>query len=267
LTYITLVFKLHQKEIVMIKVFTGLLVLLILSACAVVDLSSQDSARTLPLKQFELSSYTGSGLNLYSTQNFDTIMAQVDSMTFWSNSWRVWDKRRIGSVWGLKYALGIAANTELGVKTYLSSGTGFQVGIKRQFFEKGSIYSAFQVSGHAMLGGINETTDTYHNDQYKNRDKSDIYGFELRWLLTSQTKDSFSSTLSPHYSFHRLYRNHNGIDYGPYDIMTGGINGNIRFNIKSFFVVLEAGIEAAEDKKGDLTPFGMGSLGLGFKLE
>ncbi len=63
----------------MVRVLTGLFILSILSACAVVDLSSQESARALKPGQFEISAYSSSGLNLYSTTHFDNIMAQLDS--------------------------------------------------------------------------------------------------------------------------------------------------------------------------------------------
>ncbi len=97
--------------------------------------------------------------------------------------------------------MGIADNTKLGVKAYISSGTGFQVGVKHQFFEKGSTYSAFQVSGHAMFGVLQETSEDHFSVEYTNRDQADVYGFELRYLLSSQPAGHFYSTISPHLTF------------------------------------------------------------------
>lgn len=231
--------------------------LAMLSGCAVMDISMQDTAIPLAPKQVEFGVYNAIGLDLSSA------IVIEDSDHYDSDTDTESHRAMADAVAGIKGAVSIAPDTDIVGKMYISSASwGQKIGIKKLISKEDNRYFAL-IPALTMVKGANTQNDDEDNE-YKNDFSS--YGLELGLIYTLEANKYFSFSLSGRLNANMYSEVYKDIDYGPYYVTHGGVLGNVRLNLGALYLMTEFGAEYIPVVNGEATVFPIISLGLGLKL-
>lgn len=251
-----------------------LLMLLLLSACAISDLSMMQTAVPAGKGVLETSVYAANGMNLYPTQDFSEIydaIAASDSIDFIldfneQDEWIRWGKDKDVVIGGGSVNLGLSEKTDLLIRLFLGGSVGGKAGIKHLLYKSEQTHLA-------VLPAVSFSTSSNHTESHYQGepvliadDKSNIIGAELHLILTEKVSPYLMLSLSPHIALSRLSRTYNDKDYGPYNIPHGGLRGNMRIEVRQVFVSGEVGAELAIDFNNKYFVVPSYSLGVGILI-
>lgn len=237
-----------MKQIVHLMI---LIALLLLSACAISDLSMMQTAVPTGGGAVKASAYMGNGMNLYPTQDFREIynaIAASDTVDYFlefvtPKDWLHWGKEREATVSGLCVNIGITDDTDIIAKAFVSGSFGYTLGVKHLIHQSQGKYFAimpvFSVSKSSnMTSNSSEGQTVFYAD-----DKNVVSSLEIHGIWSETMSPKVLITFSPHLSFTRLNRTYNSKEYGPYYIPHAGLRGNLRYTWKRIFFTGELGLE------------------------
>ncbi|HOH98761.1 MAG TPA: hypothetical protein PL188_10720 [Candidatus Cloacimonadota bacterium] len=222
----------------MIKAMLLAMVLILMSACAVMDISNMDTAVPLrPDKSFDLAIYTGNGLDLSTAVNIeDDIETEDDPF------------EATYPVAGYKLNIGINPKLDLTGRWFIGNMSwGAKFGVKNLLWHEGKRYFAIQPSFTYLEGVGAEDSEWFNNDrEYMS------YGLENQFLFTVQPSKNFSCTLAARGNYNRLRMTLEDEGETYYNVFHGGVRGNLRLSLGPLYIVPEAGYEIVPIVHGDL---------------
>ena len=214
------------------------LVLLGLSACAVLDLSTLDTAMPVAPAKVQVAPYQAIGLDMssvvYDDDSYDNDQryASVDLAS------------------GFKANISLREDLDLQMRAYMGSGNsrGAKLGIKKLLMHEGNMYLA-------IAPAFNWVTDKPSNSEEPDHK---AYGTELQ-LLNTYESGGASITLVARGNYSRLmldrkvYGSGSGTDFREYDIVHGGLRANVCLKAKHLYMIPEIGFELVPVIKGKLS--------------
>lgn len=228
------------------KLIVCILPLLLLSACAVMDVTIQETALPLPDGKVEVVAYKGLGLELN-----NLIPSGSDNESDINAGWYIT---------GIKFGIPLSEKTDLNSRIYTSGYmTGVKVGPKIVFSEK---------RGHYLAAIPSVSTLVSHHD-LTGYDQYASLGGDLVLVSSWARRSKVVPTVSAHIGCDRVF---SGVSMPgstqnkPHNLLRGGVNTNLKLSHKSVFLCPELGMEFLSIKDTGLRMFPTFSLGLGFQL-
>lgn len=250
----------------------AVLCLLLLSACASLDMSHMQTAIPLGANHVDASVYLGSGINLNSTQEFseiydeiaatDTLNCSLDINN--QSQWIEWGKIITTVNGGLNLAYGLGPKTDIFFRSI--GDWGCKLGVKQLLWnQEDSFIAIMPVVNYANMKFTGR--ESYQGETvFEADDRYLIYGAELHGIYTHKPNKITSLTVSPHISMTIFSRQYNGTDYGPYHVFHGGIKSNAKVNFLHLFLIGEFGLEALDTYRHGIIAVPNYALALGINL-
>lgn len=232
-----------------IRILTIIIASLYLSACAIMDITHQNTAVPLPEGDLQVSAYWGLGLDLSTMAEFPDAEEVEDPHLGFS------------PVSGLTAYFGLDPDLELQVKAYAGTNSqGIKLGCKRLVFHNGNRYVSVLPAVTAVSNGVIVNTD----EGERSYQSIGLEGSVINsWVLGR----NFTSSLGTRISYNRLTRIENDHEDGPpYNIFHGGLMGNMMISLGSFIILPELGVEFAPNQKQKIEIIPSPALGLGIKF-
>ncbi len=246
-----------------------LLAVLYLSGCAVLDVSSMETAVPLSPGKFEVSNYVTNGLELPSAVVFDNIDGSEspshDTVIIATTS----------TVGGYKLNVGIKKNLELCARYYANNSkgddyhaetSGFRVGGKATLWQDHNLYFAIAPSMN-IVNGKSRTWNGY--DYWSSWLPEDVtyksLGYEAQFIATYAPCPYISLTALQKYNFNFYDETYNGYSYPTQEIKHWGTKINIKIGYKPVFLIFEGGLETVPVVNGKKTYIETAAVGLGFR--
>lgn len=253
-----------------LAMYLMLLLTLYLGGCAVLDVSSMETAVPLSPGKFELSNYVSRGLDLSSAVVLNDINnSQVPSHDA-NNS-------AVGSsLAGYKLNIGVTKKLELGGRYYWdgiggsdfsTKSSGYRLGAKYLLWHKKSLYFAVMPSINVMKGEMHSNDDWSF---YKvTADKEDAYynsfGYEAQFIGTFAPCPYISFTAVQKFSHNNYNEKYNGHSYPSQGINQWGTVVNMKVGYKPIFLIFEAGMENVSVVNGADTYLETVAVGVGIR--
>lgn len=225
------------------KLSVCILPLLLLSACAVLDVTIQETAVPLPEGKVEVVAYTGSGIELYDLNPDNPPEGNVD--TGWYLA-------------GIKFGIPLCERIDLNSRIYSTGSiTGVKIGPKLVFGGKKGHYLA---AIPAVSGLV-----SHHRGSSSRRYSS--LGGDLTLASSWAKNPRVVPTLSAHVSYDHIFEDISSPipSKTNYDLLRTGFATNLMLSYKSIFLRPELGIEYMPLRDDGLKFFPTFSLGLGFQ--
>lgn len=229
------------------------LLLLGLSACAVLDISTLDSAVPLKAGQSRLSAHQTVGVDISSMTYVNYYLE--DNSDFYATP---------VPVTGVKYSYGHNGKTDIGGSVWLSAfNFGGRIYLKHLLLKEGKTYIAL-VPGMTYVQIQEEYEDTFDR-------RHEAIGSEIQLLYTYQTGKSISFTTALRANYNRYTETvlkDVGMDevYGPYDVVNVGVRGNMKLNMGPLVLIPEIGVECVPVVNGKLTFLPVTGFALGLEF-
>ncbi|MDP3113152.1 MAG: hypothetical protein Q8M98_00100 [Candidatus Cloacimonadaceae bacterium] len=232
-------------------VYLCLSALFLLGGCAVMDLSTQDTAIPLYPDKVEVSAYFGAGVDL------DTAVR-----TGGEDDPQDENKVSIDGNYGCKLSLGMTPRVDLsGIFFLAAKSHGFKYGCKMLLYREGEHYLA-AIPMLTSVRGKYERLNAFENTYAVYR----ANGGEAQLLYTYRAGKVVSFTGACRVNYSSFSKFYNGVNYGPYAVIHGGIRGNARFNLYAFHLTPELGLEYIPIVNGGSALKHLFSLGIGARL-
>lgn len=211
-------------------------VLLSLSACAVLDISTLDTALPLAPSKVQIVPYQALGLDLKSViqdedSDDDSARAAVDGLS------------------GLKLNISVQPELDLQMRAYAGSQSwGAKLGVKKLVRHEGRHYLA-------VAPALNWVQELEQNNNSKIR----AMGVEMQVIYSQALgKSAATVVLRGNYNKYReeIEREDNGHywqESREYDIASGGARVNVQFKYKQIFLIPEFGVEVIPVVNGRLS--------------
>ena len=215
------------------RIIFALILLSLLTGCAVLDVASLEKAIPLAPKKVEVSLVRSEGLDL------DSAVLSPDELDENGNT-PVDYKPDTGAVTGFQAALGLQNDMEIGTRFYTASDNyGLKLFLKKLLNQSGKNYVAIEPA-LTYLATFTGKTDQKHDYS--------AFGGELQLLYTHEASDLFAFTLIARTNVNRYEETHwndNGVQtsHGTYTLAHGGIRGNVELRYRQFFFMPELGLE------------------------
>lgn len=245
-----------------IMISLATIALLGLSACATIDTSTLETARTLNDKSFEVGLISSKNLNLNSA-----VSVEKD---YWSEVESHDEDNELSSslIFGPRLDLKITNGLDFCGRIY-SSGSGehwgTRLGIKKQLVHQGRSYLSIMPSFSYLKG----TQFDLDFDPGGSTDHDDFSfrasGLDAQLLYSYEASRTYSYNLALRGSWHSYREVYNGVHNGPYDIWQGGLTTGIRKDVGKIFLQTELGVEVVRNTEGSLIPYIPVSIGFGFR--
>lgn len=209
--------------------------LLSLSACALMDTSSFETAVPLKPKQMKVTAHQGFGVDLASM--LETTVYE-DDFTYDDE-----DFPQVEALMGASFSLGLKNDTEIGVRVWTGLvSPGAKLTFKKLMYQHNNIYFAVQPGITSMSATV------YSENKYENQFKS--IGGELQLIMTHIFNDHlhFNFIARGNYNHYReIYYKHEEDYYmkGPYLLFHGGLRGNVGLYLGPLLAIPELGFELA----------------------
>jgi hypothetical protein len=222
----------------MIRYLLVLWLLMLLSGCAVMDLSTLDTAVPVAPAKVQVAPYQAIGLDMSSVvyndeaQDDDEHFASVDLAT------------------GIKANISVREDMDLQLRGYIGTGKsrGAKLGIKKLVLHKGNHYMAIAPA----FNWISDKPSDSEESDYK------AFGIELQ-LLNTYHIGGVSITMVARGNYSRLmldrsiYGSISGTDIREYDIVHGGLRANLCLKAKHLYIIPEIGFEFVPVINGKLS--------------
>ncbi len=227
----------------------------LLSGCAVLDVSSLETAIPLQPRRVEISTNQSIGIDL------ETVVLQDEDLN--NGEMPPGYRPEANSVTGVQAAIGLQNDMEAGGRFWLSPfNYGGRIFLKKLLDKDANRYFAIQPAVTYLRSYDDDPGESY------------IYtaiGSELQLLYTLKASSNFAFTLVGRGNINRYqeqYTDQNGdeIVYGPYILFQGGLRGNIELRLHPFFFVPELGIEVVPVVNGETTLVPVIGFALGVEL-
>jgi len=239
------------------KVFSILILLMmaILSGCAVLDVSSLETAIPLKPRRVEISANQSVGIDL------ETVVLEDDDLI--DGEVPPGYQPTSFSVTGVQAAIGLENEMEAGGRFWLSPmNFGGRIFLKKLLNKDDNRYFAIQPAF------------TYLRSYDDDPEESYIFtaiGSELQLLYTIKASPNFAFTLVGRGNINRYEetdKDQNGEEtvYGPYTLMQGGFRGNIELRLHPFFLIPELGVDVVPIVNGDTTFVPVVGFAIGVEL-
>ena len=208
----------------MLKLACALL-LLSLSACAVIDISTLDTALPVAPADFQISPYQALGLNLasvvYDEDSSDEYGASADLVS------------------GIKTNISLNPELDLQARAYFGSNSwGGKLGLKKLMYQEGRNYLA-------LAPALNYVQETNNGNNFDVR----VFGAEMQ-ILFSQKWGNQAGTIAIRGNYNKYLEeiqhdegDNYWIEYNEYDLVHGGIRANVCLKYKHIYFIPEIGVE------------------------
>lgn len=236
-----------------LAIFAFLLALL--SGCAVIDTSVLDTAEPLKQGNVKFETYGATGLNLQQAVNVSDDEIYEDSVDDYDNL----SENIAWPLAGLKMGIGIADSSEIGIKGWLALGNGGgKLYYKKVLKQKDNTYQSIipAVTFTSSKTKITDNDDIEHLEVLYNKYSS--IGVEFPYVITTKASEyvSISAAIKLNYDYFK-YQYYDEDEFlhkhGPYNILHGGIVGNIRFKLAFLTLCPELGVEIIPVVNGHVT--------------
>lgn len=211
------------------------------AGCAMLDISTLDTAIPLERGQIEVSAWESSGVEL--------------DESLWNANV---SELGVSATSGVTFSYGIADRGELSARLYTSGDKlGTKLSLKYLIGQDGKNYFALIPGGNIV----------YYYDVEDDLDKrGKLYGTELQILYTHRENRNIAWTAALRGNFSRYLEEFSDSDdivaeNGPYNIFHYGVRGNLELGLSSFKLLPEIGVELFPVTAGEyrLAPiFGLG---------
>jgi len=208
----------------MLKLACALL-LLSLSACAVIDISILDTALPVAPETYQIAAYQALGLDLrsvvYDEDSSDESGASADLVN------------------GIKTNISLNPELDLQARAYFSSNSwGGKLGLKKLMYQEGRSYLALAPA----FSYVQETNNDNNFDVQ-------VFGAEMQ-ILFSQKWGNQSGTIALRGNYNKYLEDirhddeeHYWIENKEYDVVHGGIRANVCLKYKFLYFIPEIGVE------------------------
>ena len=218
-------------------VMAALCLLLNVSGCAMMDISTLDTAIPVAPADLQVAPYQAIGLDLSSAVYNENDADDKDKYA------------GVDMASGIKANISLKPDLDLQVRAYtgLESSQGFKIGVKKLIRQETNNYVAFAPA----IVYVRQTSE-------HDKDKSRAYGVEMQ-LLYTQKWGKTSATVTMRGNYERMvyseYSNgeYAGIDNKEYDLMHGGLRVNLCWKGKHLYFIPELGIELVPVINGKLS--------------
>lgn len=232
-----------------------ILLVLVISGCAVIDISTLDTAVPLAPKQFKMGVYESVGLDISSAvfNEYDSDDAE-DQLTGYA-------------VAGIDLALGLPEDMEVGTRFYIGPfNGGVRAYLKKQLSHEGnSRVSIIPALTYVYDAGGDESPDDLWN-------RYNAYGAEFQVIFTHTVSKHFALSSAVRGNFNRYTEKRrddqtNHIEtVGPYNVMHGGFRTNIELQAGGLYFIPEVGVEFSPIVNGRFGILPTLGIGLGLKI-
>ena len=165
---------------------------------------------------------------------------------------------------------GVNSTTEIGVRTWSSL---FSYGGKAYFkyrLSQPEQTPVVSIQPGFVFSGENTNSSSTNNDTNRHDARYRSEGLELPLLVTWRANAHLAATVSGRINYntysYQYDSNSELIKRGPFDIMHGGINGNLQFRLKPFNLTPEVSMEIVPIKHGSISVLPGASLGIGLEF-
>jgi hypothetical protein len=253
-----------------LAIIAALILLLLLNACAVMDINSMETAVPLKPGKAELSIYEGHGLDISSA----VVIDESSNSSFASHD--VNKDAYTSLLSGVKANIGIVPKLEFSGRAYFSrlwniefleySNTqttkGYKAGLKVLCKSNKYLYLSLLPSVNIVNGKSRE----------RSSQQPDIYGSYNSYGLELQVLGSFvpikQITFTGVCKFNRDYYSevYNGVSYGTYAINHMGIRANLKLLLWVPFIIVDVGNEFVPVVNGNNTNLTSFAIGIGMRI-
>lgn len=230
-----------------------LMLLVILSGCAVVDISTLDTAVPLPPKDFKIGIYESVGLDISSAvfNEYDGDDQQDNLIGY--------------AVVGTDLALGLPDDMELGSRFYIGPfNGGVRLYLKKLLMHEKDTRISILPAFTYVYESESDDTDEW--------DKFNAYGAEVQVIYTYTLNKhlAVSGAVRGNYSRYTEKRHDNQSNspdvLGPYNVLHGGFRANLELQAGGLYFIPEVGVEFAPIVNGRFGVLPTVGVGLGLKL-
>lgn len=225
---------------------------ILLSGCVYLDMAMLDTAE--PLRQHKISTqvYMGYGLDMDTAvflpvTDYDPEEQQESD-----------HEAQGGTVTGLKGAIGLGEDYEVGLKTWQGEGKGYKLNLKKRLYNQDSISIAINPSVYVL---------SKHSDHNKL-----LYGVQIPVMLTYKPAKFLYATLQAHYNIDKysreydLYNASEASEERSFQLEHYGVVGGIRIKLGIFNLLSEIGCERIDAVNGPVTYVPVFAGGIGLEL-
>jgi hypothetical protein len=227
------------------KLMLLFVIFICLAGCAVMDISTLDTAKPMYPDRVKADVYLNVAPNYSSgfflTDEELTYVQEHDD--FYSND--------LSASLLSGYRLGLAINERLDIHArYYETGLcrGGKIGIKSLIHHSDNVYHAFLPTITFMVGKSNHMAN---GENYVNRYSS--LGGEFSYLASNEMSRYFTATASARINASIYDQNVFNKDFETKTIVHGGLCGNLRLKISPIYAIFEIGIEALTNHEMDVT--------------
>lgn len=228
--------------------FAAILVTLSLSACAVMDLTHQNTAVPLPEGDLQVSAYMGLGLDM-DTMIRDPESEEVEDPTLGASP-----------VMGMTAYFGLNPDLELQGKAYAATSSyGLKLGFKHLIYHEDNQYIS-------VIPAFTRVSSDVTNDSEGAESSYRSIGLEGSVINSWVLSRYFTASLGARFNYSRFTRVEDDQEEGPYNILHGGFMGNMLITLGPVIIFPEMGVEFAPNQNDEIEILPSPALGLGIKF-
>ncbi len=225
-----------------------------MAGCALVDVTTLDTAVPIPASHVQIKYAQSNGLDLSTAVITDDEMESNPDFDYEIGTW---------FLTSLNLAIGLQNQSELGVRFWASTDSnGGKLYYKQLIHQEGHGYVSIIPAVNMVKG--------FHDD-WNDEARYNSYGGEIQLLYTYMPADVIRLTAALRGNYNRYTESQyddNGLSYetGPYNIVHWGARGNLMLKLGPIFAIPEIGAEMIPIVNGDLNIMPVFGLGLGVEL-
>ncbi|MDP2172901.1 MAG: hypothetical protein Q8M98_07810 [Candidatus Cloacimonadaceae bacterium] len=238
------------------RIFSALLLLSALTACAVMDTNSMESAVPLPKNKIDVQAYTGTGIDLSS----------VAKPEYWDEN--AYEGASSDFISAYKLAIGVGNDSEIGLKAWTAAlSAGARGYYKKRFYHVGK--RSFAIApGLTLVISDDGTVDL--DNLFEDRNHRAI-GFEIPLIFTYEPNDNVylsSAIRANHHLYWESVLNDDNevISIGPTNITHYSFHQNATLHNKYIFITPEVGLIMITNVRGRFIFVPSMAFGLGIRL-
>jgi len=239
------------------RIILLLIMITLLTGCAVLDVSSLETAIPLPPRRVEISTNQSVGLDLETVVLEEDELVNGDSPPGYMPG--------TSSVTGVQAAIGLENQMEVGTRFWISPyNYGAKIFLKKLMNQNGSNYLALQPA-FTYLNSVDESDGPNGDEEYT------AIGSELQLIYTMKASPYFALSLIGRGNVNRYQHtlwdvNGDEIINGPHTIIHGGFRGNLELRLHPFFFIPELGFEIVPVINGETSVVPVVGFALGVEL-
>ncbi|MCK9308920.1 MAG: hypothetical protein PHH43_08165 [Candidatus Cloacimonetes bacterium] len=263
-------------------VLTVLSAVIMMTGCAVMDLSTLETAMPIAPARVQASGYVATGLDLASAA--DTYQSHHNL----PNDSNDEDGDFFSSLSGFKVGISVMPKIDLIARYYISGDgldendlfpsynyhhedktTGLKLGCKALIYKKDKNYVAFMPLYTRVRGENKEYWSTAEGGIIQDNNYTNLYnsdGLEAQMLYTYKAGQIVQFTLAGKYNYHHYSEIYRNVHSKVFHLSHYGITGNICVTFKPVFLMFELGQEMVPIHNGSTKNQSTVGMSLGFKI-